>query len=42
MAHVLFERLRLAFFGLLLGVPLALYTANVATAEKVLPEGATA
>jgi len=41
MSQVLFEGLLLAFAGLLLGVPLALYAANVATTQKLLPEGAT-
>jgi predicted permease len=40
MGQVLFEGLRLAFIGLLLGVPLALYGARIATSQKLLPEGA--
>jgi predicted permease len=40
MGQVLFEGLLLAFAGLLLGVPLALYGAGVATSQKLLPEGA--
>lgn len=41
MSQVLYEGLLLAFAGLLLGVPLALYGANIATSQKLLPEGAT-
>ncbi|MFN0104411.1 MAG: ADOP family duplicated permease [Bryobacteraceae bacterium] len=40
MGQVLFEGLLLAFAGLLLGVPLALYGASVATSQNLLPEGA--
>jgi predicted permease len=41
MGQVLYEGLLLAFAGLLLGVPLALYGDNIATSQKLLPEGAT-
>jgi ABC-type antimicrobial peptide transport system permease subunit len=39
MGQVLFEGLRLAFAGLLLGLPLALWGANLAVEQKMLPEG---
>ena len=38
--QVLWEGMRLAAAGLLLGVPLALYGAHLAVSQKILPEGA--